>query len=97
MPPVWSNKKLSDDQKALLRRWIEQGAEYEPHWAYIPLERIEAPQGSAGIDHIVNAALEQKGLRPVGEADRRTLARPAELRSDGPAARSRGSACVHHG
>ncbi len=79
MPPVWSNKKLSDDQKALLRRWIEQGAEYEPHWAYIPLERVEAPKRYAGIDHIVNAALEQKGLRPVGEADRRTLARRLSL------------------
>lgn len=75
MPPVWSNKKLTDEQKALLRRWIEQGAAYEPHWSYIPPERTEAPQGPAGIDQIVNAALEEKRLRPVGEADRRTLIR----------------------
>lgn len=75
MPPVWSNKKLSDEQKALLKRWVEQGAEYERHWAYIPPERAKAPAGPAGIDHLVNAKLDENGLKPVAEADRRTLPR----------------------
>ena len=75
MPPSWSNKKLSDEQKDLLTRWIKQGAQYEPHWAYIKPERPEAPEGPAAIDHLVNRKLEEKALRPVSQADRRTLAR----------------------
>ena len=34
MPPVESNLKLSDEQKEILKRWIKQGAVYEPHWAF---------------------------------------------------------------
>ncbi|MDA1314533.1 MAG: PSD1 and planctomycete cytochrome C domain-containing protein [Acidobacteria bacterium] len=75
MPPVWSNRKLTDEQKSLLKRWVEQGAEYERHWAYIPSERPEAPAGPAGIDHLVNAKLDENGLKTVAEADRRTLMR----------------------
>jgi hypothetical protein len=75
MPPVWSNKKLSDQQKEILTRWIEQGAEYEPHWAYIRPERPAAPAGPAAIDYLIEKKLAEKGLRPVGEADRATLIR----------------------
>ena len=75
MPPVYSDKKLTDKQKDLLARWIEAGAEYEGHWAYIAPERPQTPDGPAGIDHLVNAKLAEKGLRPVAEADRRTLLR----------------------
>ena len=75
MPPVYSDKKLTDKQKNLLARWIEAGAKYEGHWAYIAPERPQAPEGPAGIDHLVNAKLAAKGLRPVAEADRRTLLR----------------------
>ena len=79
MPPSWSNKKLSDEQKDLLTRWIKQGARYEQHWAYIKPERPEAPEGPSAIDYLVNTKLEEKGLRPVGQADRRTLARRLSL------------------
>ena len=75
MPPLFSGKKLSEEQKNLLTQWIEQGAEYEPHWAYIKPERREAPEGPAAIDHFINSKIEEKGLQPVNEADRRTLAR----------------------
>ena len=75
MPPVWSNKKLTGDEKSLLKRWVEQGAEYERHWAYIPPERPPTPAGPAGIDYLVNAKLDENGLKPVAEADRRTLIR----------------------
>ena len=75
MPPFRSNKKLSDEQKNLLTRWVKQGAEYEPHWAYIKPERPEAPEGPAAVDYLVNRKLEEKSLRPTGQADRRTLAR----------------------
>ncbi len=75
MPPLFSGKKLSGEQKNLLTQWIEQGAEYEPHWAYIKPERPQAPGGSAAIDHLINVKLEEKALQPVGKADRRTLTR----------------------
>ena len=79
MPPSWSNKKLSDEQKDLLTSWIDQGAEYEQHWAYIKPERPEAPKGASAIDYLVNKKLEEKGLQPVGQAGRRTLARRLSL------------------
>ena len=75
MPPLFTGKKLSEEQKNLLTQWIVQGAEYEPHWAYIKPERPQAPDGSAAIDHLVNRKLEEKGLQPASVADRRTLAR----------------------
>ena len=75
MPPVYSDKKLTGEQKDLLVRWVKEGAEYEGHWAYIPPERPQDPQGSAGIDHLVNAKLAEKDLQPVATADGRTLIR----------------------
>ena len=75
MPPVYSGKSLTNDQKSLLAKWIEQGAEYESHWAYIPPSRPAVPEGPAGIDYLVGRLLSERGLEPVGEADRRTLAR----------------------
>lgn len=75
MPPVSTDKKLTEQQKELLADWISQGAEYQQHWAYVRPRRPPAPDGPAAIDHLVEARLEEQGLRPVGEADRRTLAR----------------------
>ncbi len=75
MPPVATDKKLTDRQKELLSAWIDQGAEYQEHWAYIKPERPDGPDGPAAIDRFVKARLDEKGLQPVGEARRRTLAR----------------------
>jgi Protein of unknown function (DUF1553)/Protein of unknown function (DUF1549)/Planctomycete cytochrome C len=75
MPPVYSDKKLTDEQKALLTRWIAQGAEYEPHWAYIAPEKAASPGGPAAIDFFVERRLKERGLAALGEADRRTLIR----------------------
>lgn len=75
MPPVSTDKRLTDDQKDILSNWIEQGAEYQEHWAYIKPERPAAPEGPAGIDHLVNRRLEERGLQPVPAGERRTLAR----------------------
>ncbi|MFM9197042.1 MAG: DUF1549 domain-containing protein, partial [Planctomycetia bacterium] len=75
MPPPESHKKLDAGQKALLARWIEQGAEYQKHWAYEPPHKPEIPAGSGGIDHLVGRRLAEVGLRPSREADRRTLIR----------------------
>ena len=43
MPPPSSNKKLTADEKELLKNWIEQGAEYQPHWSFIPPKRPPLP------------------------------------------------------
>ncbi len=75
MPPPNSHKKLSDGQKEILRQWVEQGAEYEQHWAYEPPVKPEIPAGQNAVDFLVRRRLEQVGLAPSPEADRRTLIR----------------------
>ena len=85
MPPPKSGKKLNDRQRAILDRWIEQGAEYQPHWAYAPLARPAVPGTmQAGfsknpIDAFVLERQQQLGLQHVGEADARTLVRRLHL------------------
>src|SRR6516165_6239116 len=44
MPPPETHKQLSDSQIAILKKWIAQGAEYKPHWAFIPPSRTAPPQ-----------------------------------------------------
>ncbi|MFM8707248.1 MAG: PSD1 and planctomycete cytochrome C domain-containing protein, partial [Planctomycetia bacterium] len=75
MPPPESHTRLDAGQKAILTRWIEQGAEYQKHWAYEPPRKPEIPAGATGIDHLVGRRLAAVGLRPSREADRRTLIR----------------------
>jgi hypothetical protein len=75
MPPPRSNKKLTEQHKALLKRWIAEGAEYEGHWAFLKPVKPAVPEGSSGIDFLVGQRLAQLGLKPAAEADRRTLAR----------------------
>jgi hypothetical protein len=81
MPPPESNRRLSDDQKTLLDRWVREGAAYEPHWAFVPPMRPTPPlvQQSAWprneIDRFVLEKLEIAGLHPAPEADRPTLIR----------------------
>ena len=75
MPPVWSDKKLTAEQKQTLVEWVRQGAEYEGHWAYLPPERSEAPGSAEAIDFFIGKGLAGKGLAPVDEADRRIVAR----------------------
>jgi hypothetical protein len=85
MPPKKSHKKLSDREKEVLKRWIEQGAPYEKHWAFeLPLraeaEMPKAPNwGRNAVDAFVLAGLQRAGLPPAPEADRRTLARRLSL------------------
>lgn len=43
MPPPDSRKHLSDAQKDILKRWVDQGAKYQPHWAYVVPTRPQAP------------------------------------------------------
>ncbi len=81
MPPPESLHQLGTRDKAVLRRWIEQGAEYQPHWAYLPPRKTgpAAGPGEHPVDRLLLAALEERGLKPSPEADRRTLARRLSL------------------
>jgi hypothetical protein len=75
MPPPESHKKLDAKQKELLARWIEEGAEYQLHWAYEKPVKAEVPAGVNGVDHLVRKRLTEVGLAASPEADRRTLIR----------------------
>src|SRR5262249_32678491 len=78
-------KTLSSREKALLMRWIEQGAEYQPHWSLIPPRWPAVPSGRKNqwprnpIDHFILTRLEQSGLSPSPPADRVTLIRRVTL------------------
>ena len=81
MPPEKSHKVLTTQQKNLLKRWIGEGAKYEPHWSFIapvkaPLPKVKNPKWVRNpVDDFVLARLERENLKPAPEADRRTLAR----------------------
>ncbi len=85
MPPVYSHKELTGEQIALLRRWIEEGASWSEHWAFVNPARPELPSitderwARNPIDRFVLAFLEAEGIKPAAEADRRTLIRRASL------------------
>ena len=85
MPPPSAKKTLSTAQKEMLSQWIAAGAEYEPHWSFIPPRRPALPPVQqeawvrSPIDRFILARLEAEGLAPAPEADRRALARRVAL------------------
>ncbi|RRB04104.1 DUF1553 domain-containing protein [Larkinella rosea] len=85
MPPKSSNRVLTNYEKAVLLKWIEQGAEYKPHWALIKPEKPELPKvkdtrwPKNPIDYFVLAKMEEKGLKPAPEADKENLLRRVTL------------------
>jgi hypothetical protein len=85
MPPPELKRPLSDAERDVLLRWIEAGAEYRPHWAFVAPEAAAPPVvEDAGwvrdpIDAFILARLEAAGLSPEPEADRPTLLRRASL------------------
>ena len=76
MPPPESHKTLSPREIALLEKWIQQGANYQPHWSFAALTRPLVPQAAAEapnpIDHFITEKLEAAGLKmnPPEEARR---------------------------
>lgn len=85
MPPPKTNKTLTAAEKELIRQWIAEGAEYEPHWSYVPPTRPELPKVQDGawpqneIDRFVLARLEDEGIAPSPQADPYTLYRRVHL------------------
>ena len=82
MPPPESNKSLTGGEKEVLKRWIEDGAKYQPHWAFVPPKKRAPPVVSGArnpIDQFIGARLEEEELSFSPEADRRTLIRRVTL------------------
>ncbi len=85
MPPAATTKTLSQKQKDVLKQWIASGAPYQLHWSLIPVARAQRPRLKSRswvrnpIDEFILAKLEESGLEPAPEADRRSLARRLTL------------------
>ncbi len=85
MPPESEKKPLSDAQKDILKRWVEQGAEFQQHWSFRTVQRPPLPSvkdktwPKTPIDHFILARLEAEGLKPAPETDRTRLIRRVTL------------------
>lgn len=81
MPPPESNLKLSEPEIALLTRWIEQGAEYKPHWSFIKPGKPDVPAtdfknwAENELDHFILSKMMENGLEPSQQATKETLIR----------------------
>jgi hypothetical protein len=79
MPPPASNLKLTTDEIATIKKWIQQGAKYKPHWAFIPPKKNPPPEVSDKawpkneIDYFILAAIEKADLAPNPQADEERL------------------------
>ena len=72
MPPPRSTKpRLTKEQVAIFKRWIDEGAEYSEHWSFIPLKRPKPPAVEESspkmdaIDAFVNRRLKAEGVEPM--------------------------------
>lgn len=85
MPPPQSHKSLNEQQRELIRRWIEAGAEYQQHWSFVAPTRPDVPhveaaeQPSNPIDAFLQVRMASEGLQPSPLADRETLIRRVTL------------------
>jgi hypothetical protein len=85
MPPAGSNLKLTAREIKLIEKWIEQGAKYESHWAFVPPKKPALPQVKQPewvrnqIDYFILEKQEQKGLSPNPEADKERLLKRLSL------------------
>ena len=81
MPPAETGRQLSAEEIELLRRWISEGAEYQPHWSFIAPQRPDVPQSDSDewsrndVDRFLLARWESENLAHSPDADRRTLVR----------------------
>ncbi|MEZ6061572.1 MAG: PSD1 and planctomycete cytochrome C domain-containing protein [Planctomycetaceae bacterium] len=80
MPPQGSGKALTAAQKQTIRRWIEQGATWKGHWAYILPQRPKVPDVEVSptandIDRFIQNRLDRQKLTPLAQADPVTLVR----------------------
>jgi mono/diheme cytochrome c family protein len=85
MPPADSKKSLTPQQVDVLRRWVESGAKYSGHWAFVAPQRPPVPSVQDAkwprneVDRFVLAKLQSAGLKPSPEADKDALLRRLSL------------------
>ncbi len=80
MPPPKEHKKMKPAEIAMLKKWIEQGAEWQPHWSFIVPVKPQVPPDSANpVDAFILEKLASSGFKPSPQADKRTLARRVSL------------------
>jgi hypothetical protein len=85
MPPPDSGKKLTAEQRELLKRWIDEGAKWARHWSFnapvqaTPPEVKHAALVKNAIDQFTFAKLEAAGLAPAPLAPKATLLRRVTL------------------
>ncbi len=86
MPPDEAHKTFTPEQKEIFKRWVAEGAEYEPHWAYTPLVKPPTPAIKSAkfsiknpIDAFIAEKLVEKNIEPSKEAEARTLIRRLSL------------------
>ncbi len=85
MPPPGANRRLSESQKELLKRWIDEGAKYAPHWAFVPPmrppipRRLPAAQIRNPIDAFLVASLAKQKLGQSPQAEPAKLLRRVSL------------------
>ena len=85
MPPPKAHVQLKPAQKELIRRWIAEGAEWQPHWSFLAPARPELPPVKnpawcrTPVDRFILAKLEAAGLEPAAEADVAALCRRVTL------------------
>ncbi|WP_057938141.1 PSD1 and planctomycete cytochrome C domain-containing protein [Algoriphagus resistens] len=83
MPPPESNLALSESEIQLIKKWIEQGAKYEPHWAFVKAEKPKLPEQTDWtineIDRFTLKKMQEKGLSPNPEAKAHELIKRASL------------------
>jgi mono/diheme cytochrome c family protein len=85
MPPPEAKKKFGEKERALLRRWISEGATWSEHWALIPPVKFVPPENTDDtwsrnpIDRFIAAKLGETRLAPAAEASRETLIRRLSL------------------
>lgn len=85
MPPPGHGEALKPEEVSLLRQWIQEGAPFEQHWAFLPPKRPEVPVSFGNgwavnpVDHFVARRIQERGWKPNPRADLRTLARRLAL------------------
>ncbi len=85
MPPPEAKRPLTDEQRDILQRWVAAGADYRPHWAFVPPRQAPLPAvelrdwARSPIDTFILARLDAEGLSPSRPADRATLIRRVSL------------------
>lgn len=85
MPTPSSHLSLNAKEKAILVKWIRDGAAYKPHWAFVKPEKTDVPEVKNEdwvknpIDNFILAKLETEKLKPSAEADKELLLRRLSL------------------